>query len=245
MERRCRVQTPGNFPETVSHIYKHLLTDCAPAIYIWGQAYRLCMIATQARVSITDELIFFGQLQMMEYKKLSKINRRDILSIVACCRLTLWDIYYRRTFISRRMLLQILNKNIFLMKKTAKYRGVKTNLNKIRPIIHDFTNVTYDSLVLKQREKTQRMLSSIQAQRAQADRTWNNAISNSALSQTVSHSGRDILRDEFYQSHNIFNKGGFASNARALAGVIQQGITNSDAANPTFLSKLCPSDAWF
>ena len=234
-----------NHPETVSHIYKHLLTDCAPAIYIWGQAYKMCMIATQARVSITDELIFFGQLQMGEYKKLSKINRRDILSIVACCRLTLWDIYYRRTFITRRMLLQILNKNIFLMKKTAKYRGVKTNLKKIRPIIQDFTNISYGSLVFRQREKTQRLLSSIVTQRAMADNHWNNAVSNSTLSQTVSYPGGDILRDEFYQTHNIFNKGGFATNARALAGVIQQGITNINAAEPTFLHTLNPSDAWF
>ena len=128
------------------------------------------------------------------------------------------------------------------MKKTAKYRGVKTNLNKISPIIHDFTNVTYGSLVLKQREKTQRLLSSIVTQRAMADRHWNNAVSNA---QTVSYPGGDILRDEFYQTHNIFNKGGFASNARALAGVIQQGITNINAANPTFLNNLSPSDAWF
>ena len=224
-----------NFPETISHIYKHLLTDCVWAKYLWPNVYCFILITTGKRVAITNELIFFGQLQTQEYKILSKINVRDIQSIAACCRLTLWTLYYKHRFISWREMIQCFNKNIFIMQKVAAYRGVKSQLHNIRPEFEDCTTTSYNQLIIQQREKTRQFLNEIQIARNQSMGGPHDVFLETSLDdhQEDSHLvGDDILKDIFFTHPSIFKeKNRFISSARVYAGLAQQKISDKIAIN--------------
>ena len=116
---------------------------------------------TQRRVAITDQLIFFNQLKPEERSVLSRVNCRDIFSIMSTCKLTLWQIYYGGRFLTRRDLLTKLNKNILFLKKCATFRSIKTNVHKNNFIHRPFSNITFQTLVFRQRDKTRLLLNSI------------------------------------------------------------------------------------
>ena len=128
-----------SFPETITHIYNHLLTDCAPSKFLWPFAYLLIIKTTRRRVAITDNLIFFNQLISDEFKVLNKVNRRDIYSIMASFKLILWPVYYAGNLVTRRKILTKLNKNILILKKCVSFRSIKSNIHLISPIHSDFS----------------------------------------------------------------------------------------------------------
>ena len=94
-------------------------------------------------------------------------------------------------------------------------------------IFNDFTDITYQTLVYRQRDKTHRVLQTIPSQRHQAATNnveTNQRINHLAPQQTLLYSGVDILRDQYLQTGTIFTRGWFSSNNRAYIGVLQQGI---------------------
>ena len=148
------------YPETIMHVYNHLLTNCAPCKFIWGFAYLLIIKTTQRRVAITDLLIFFNQLKPKERSVLSRVNCRDIFSITSTCKLALWQMYYGGRCVTRRKILMKLNKNILILKKCATFRSIRTNIYKIDFIYRDFLNITYQTLIFRQRDTTRMLLNS-------------------------------------------------------------------------------------
>ena len=59
------------------------------------------------------------------------------------CRLTLWEVYYCKWFVTRPEILAELIKNIHILKQSAIFRKAATNVNKLGYIYKDFTNITY------------------------------------------------------------------------------------------------------
>ena len=114
----CRI---CSFPETITHIYNHLLTNCSLSKYLWPFAYMLIMRTTRRRISITSNLIFFNKLKPEEVKVLTKIDSRDIFSIMAIFRLTLWQIYYSTAFLTRNEILNKLNKKYYCFEKMCDF----------------------------------------------------------------------------------------------------------------------------
>ena len=201
-----------SFPETITHIYNHLLTDCAPSKFLWPFAYLLIIKTTRRRVAITDNLIFFNQLISDEFKVLNKVNRRDIYSIMASFKLILWPVYYAGNLVTRRKILTKLNKNILILKKCVSFKSIKSNIHLINPIISDFSVISYQNLVFQQRNKSRMFVNSLRIQRAEMHLTPN-AMSGEEVTgaqavvpqQTCHNWNQNLIHDVFMKT-TIFSQ---------------------------------------
>ena len=211
------------------------------------------MKVTCRRISITDNLIFFNKLKPEETKVPTKINRRDIYSIMAIFRLTLWQIYYSAAFVTRGEILTKLNKNIIILKKCVSFKNSKSNIHLINLIFQDFSQISYQRLVCQQRNLTRGFVDSLRIRR---NSLFIPSVSTDELpvvnqngvmtSRDRSKEHTDLIHDAFMNSTNLFSSNGFGSGPRTYAAVAQLNIrSNFDAQQDINLTELILCTAWF
>ena len=239
-------------PETISHIYRHLLNDCAIAKYIWPIAYAQIMKTVRKRVAITDNLIFFNKLKADELRGLSKSDKRDIFSIMGLYKLSLWQCYYSDRFISRNEILGKLHRNFAILCKCIVFRGCQSRIHTANfSFAQNFSNTNYQNLVIQQRNITRKFVGILRDRRrgfyAPAptgdDQPWPPPGRAGPGRESVAQ--HNLVHNIFMDSsQNIFSGNGFGSNQRAYAGIIQMKVSDQDAFNDVVLSDLLPCLAW-
>ena len=133
------------------------------------------------------------------------------------------------------------------------FRECKSNIHVINLITQDFSRISYQSLVVQQRNLTRGFVDSLRTRRGclsippfSTDDPPGVILDGKVTNRDRCKKNTDLIHDAFMYSSNIFSGNGFGSNPRAFAAVAQMNIrSNFDAQQDINLTELIPCTAWF